>query len=132
MALVIDTIFLLTHTFPPSIDDREKIVHFIAKVIEVEKVIIPSVVVAEYIKVAGRRIGKAAAIAKLNTWLGSGAIFIPLTKEIAMKAGELLLRYPNVPIADAIIAAIAISLHARIVSKDPHFKILGVKNIWYK
>lgn len=57
MALVLDTRFLITHTFPPTKKDRDKIRFFIAK-IRREKLYMPSVVVVEYIKVTDR--GSAA------------------------------------------------------------------------
>ena len=106
--------------------------HFAAKVLSKERVVIPSVVAVEYIKVAGRRVGRAVAVTRLNLWLNSGAEFAPLSRVDAVAAGELSLRHPNVPMADAVIAAIAMSMHARIVSDDTHYDELGVRRVWYK
>lgn len=132
MALVLDTRFLIAHTFPPSQEDRERIVRFAAKVLDRERVVIPSVVAVEYIRVAGRRVGKAAAVTRLNMWLNSGVEFTPLSREVAVAAGELSLRHPSVPMADAVIAAMALSMHARVVSDDTHYDKLGVRRLWYK
>ena len=132
MALVLDTRFLIAHTFPPSKEDRERIARFAARVLREERVVIPSVVAVEYVRVAGRRMGRAAAVTRLNVWLNSGAEFAPLSREAAVRAGELLLRRPDVPIADAMIAAVALSMRARVVSDDPHYDELGVKRVWYK
>ncbi len=132
MALILDTRFLLAHTFPPTREDRDKIAKFTAKTLQKEKIAIPSIVAVEYIKIAGRKIGKTAATTRLNAWLNYGAEYIPLTKQAAIKAGTLLLAHPNVPTADAIISAIALTLRAKIVSDDPHFDALGAPKIWYK
>ncbi|RLF00515.1 MAG: hypothetical protein DRJ57_00795 [Thermoprotei archaeon] len=132
MALILDTRFLIAHTFPPTREDRERITRFTARVLGRERLLIPGVVAVEYIKVAGRRLGRAAAVARLSLWLNSGAEFTPLSKEAAMKAGELLLKGPDVPTADAIIAATALTLHAKVVTDDPHFDALGIKRIWYR
>ena len=132
MALVLDTRFLIAHTFPPSGEDRERIARFAAKVLREERLVIPSVVAVEYIRVAGRRLGRVAAVARLNLWLNSGAELAPLSREIAVKAGELSLGRPDVPLADAIIAAVALSLRAKVVSDDPHFDALGIKRVWYE
>lgn len=132
MALVLDTCFLIAHTFPPSREDRDRITRFTTRLLGEEKFVIPSIVAVEYIKVAGRRLGRVAATTRLNAWLNSGAEFAPLSKEVAVKAGELSVRYLDVPIADVIIAAIAMSLHARVVTNDHHFDALGVRKLWYR
>ena len=131
MALVIDTCFLLTHTFPPTPEDREKLKHFTAK-IHSETLLIPSIVITEYIKIAGRRIGKDSANIKLRHWINAGAKVIDLTEEIAFKAGDLALKHPQIPLADIIIATIAHLHNAKVITDDKHFDKLGVKTIWYK
>jgi len=132
LALVLDTRFLIAHTFPPSREDRDRVARFAARILGRERVAMPSIVAVEYIRVAGRRIGRTAAVARLNMWLNSGAELAPLSRETAVKAGELSLKHPNVPIADAVIAAIALSMHARVVSDDTHYEELGVKRLWYR
>ncbi len=131
MALVLDTRFLIAHTFPPTREDRDRIKLFTAR-IRREKLYIPSIVLVEYLKVAGRRIGGEAARVRLRSWINAGAEVIFLSEESAFKAGNLSLRNPRVPLADIIIAAIAATCNATIVSDDPHFSVLGARTIWYK
>jgi len=131
MALVLDTSFLVTHTFPPTREDREKIREFVAR-IRREKLLIPSIVVVEYIKVVGKRIGKERASVRLRSWIDSGAKVVFLTEELAFKAGELALKNPNAPLADVIISVIVSAYNARVISSDLHFNVLGIKTIWYK
>lgn len=131
MALVLDTRFLLAHTFPPSLEDKVMVERFTARLLEY-KIIIPSVVVVEYTKIAGRRIGRAAAETRLNLWKNAGAEIVCLSQELAYEAGKLALKYPEVPLVDIIIAAIAFHYRARIVSDDPHYSTLGARILWYK
>ena len=131
MALILDTRFLIAHTFPPTYEDRERVERFVTKILQ-EKFFIPSVVIVEYVRVAGRRIGKEAVSVRLRSWINAGAEVVPLTEELAFKAGELALKNPGVPLADTIVAVTALSLKARVVSDDPHYTMLGVKTVWYK
>lgn len=131
MALVLDTRFLLIHTFPPSLEDKIMIERFTARLLE-NKIIIPSVVVVEYIKIAGKRIGRAAAETKLNLWKNIGAEVAHFSEELAYEAGRLALNHPRLPLADIIIATTALHYRARIVTDDPHYSILGAKTLWFK
>lgn len=93
---------------------------------------IPSVVVVEFIKIAGSIIGKEQAKIKLKIWIGSGVEVISMSEEIAFLAGEIALQYRDVPIADVIISATAKHYSMVIVTDDLHFSTLGMKTIWYK
>ena len=93
--------------------------------------IIPAVVIAEYIKIAGGRVGSEPALAHISELEVRGASVAPVSRDTAVLAGNLLLAHPAAPIADALIAAIAKVAHAEyILSDDPHFKILGLKTRW--
>lgn len=131
MALILDTRFLIVHTFPPSREDREKLLEFEKKLAK-ETLLIPSIVVAEFIKVAGLKIGLAAARITVRNWLRAGALVSEITWEDADKAGEYLLKMPELPIADALVAAQAARLSAAVASDDHHLRALGVKLVWYK
>ncbi len=131
MALILDTRFLVAHAFPPTAEDRGAILSF-AKLLAREQLLIPAVVVAEFIKVAGLRVGADAARARVRAWLAAGAGVAEVSYEDAEEAGLLLLRHQGVPVADALIAAIARRRGARVVSDDPHFRQLGVVTVWYK
>ena len=50
----------------------------------------------------------------------------------AVEAGKILCKNPRIPIANALIAAIARRLRAIVVSDDPHFREIGVATTWYK
>ena len=130
MALIFDTRFLITHTFPPNIEDKKRLSKFLSKIID-KKIYIPSIVVVEYIKVAGKRIGRISAEMKVKAWINSGVKIISLTSQTAFEAGKLALKNPNIPIADIIIAALAQKLRAKVVTNDPHFKEIGIRTTWY-
>ncbi len=129
MALILDTRFLIAHTFPPTSRDREMIREFVARRAG-EGFVIPAVVVAEFIKVAGRRIGSEAAEVRVRVWLSSGAEVAPIDEGLAIEAGRMALS-KGVPLADALVAAVAQSTGGVVVTDDPHFRELGVKTVWY-
>jgi PIN domain nuclease of toxin-antitoxin system len=81
---------------------------------------------------AGPRLGLAAAKTAVRNWVRAGARATEITWEDAEKAGEYLLKIPEAPIADALIAAQAARLSATVVSDDHHFRALGVRVTWYK
>jgi predicted nucleic acid-binding protein len=131
LALILDTRFLLAHAFPPSREDREMLLEFQRRLAK-ETLLMPSIAVAEFIKVAGPRLGLAAAKAAVRNWVGAGARVTEIAWEDAEKAGEYLLKMPEVLIADALIAAQAARFSATVVSDDHHFRALGVRVTWYK
>ena len=130
MALILDTRFLIAHTFPPTERDREKLREFVVRRAG-EGFVIPAVVVAEFIKVAGRRLGSERAEVRLRVWISSGAKVAPIDERVAFEAGRMALAR-GVPLADALVAAVAKSTGGVMVSDDPHFRELGVKTTWYK
>jgi len=72
-----------------------------------------------------------AATARLRVMQvqGSHLNMIPLTPEIAVAAGTM--KRPGISIADAIIAASALSVNASVVINDPHFVDMGVEVTGY-
>ncbi len=131
MVIVLDTRFLIAHTFPPSEEDREAILQFLRKYAK-ETFVIPTVVISEFMKVAGRRLGKETAKVRTRAWLSSSRVeSVNLDVGIAEMSGELSLEY-NVPLADAIIASTARKLGGAVATDDEHFRRLGVKMIWYR
>ena len=130
MTSVCDTRLLLTFKFPPSQNIRDKIRVLLDAELK-RKMIIPSIVIAEYIKIAGIRVGSKPALAHISELEARGASTANLDREMAVLAGNLLVVHPTVPMADAAIAATAKAMHADyVLSDDPHFKILGVKTSW--
>ena len=91
----------------------------------------PSIVLTEFIKYAGARIGEDAARTRLRVLKEKGLRTVPLTEKDALTAGSLLLANATVPIADALIASFVKTGSAEyVVTDDPHFKTLGVKTKW--
>ena len=95
-------------------------------------IIIPTIVITEYIKIAGRRVGSVSALSHISELEARGASVAPIDRDVAILAGKLLLGHTAVPFADALIGATARVMHAeRILSDDPHFKALGIKTLWF-
>jgi len=90
------------------------------------------IVISEFLRVAGRRIGKETAKVRIGVWLSSTRVSaFGLDREIAEMAGELALDH-HVSIADAIIASVARKVGGVIATDDEHFRKLGVRVTWYK
>ena len=132
MALVIDTRFLLAYTFPPTQRDGKLLYMFFQSKILRENSVIPSIVVTEYLKIAGRIIGLTPSEIQVKRFERVGVKIEPILDTDGYVAGKLLLKNPDIPIADALIAAVAQRLRAKVVTDDPHYRVLGVKTIWYK
>ncbi|MEM3404534.1 MAG: PIN domain-containing protein [Nitrososphaeria archaeon] len=130
MALILDTRFLIAHSFPKSREEREKIRNFLLKISK-DSLIIPSVVVIEFIKITGLTIGLETAKIRLRLWIGSGVEVAPIDKDTAFLAGEIAFQHKGIPIADVIIGALAKRFKATVVTDDPHFTILNLKTLWY-
>ncbi len=131
MVLVLDTRFLIAHTFPPTEDEKKKLKGFSSRIAR-ENLVIPPVVVVEFIKLAGSRLGREAAEVRLRRWIDTCAEVAHVGEEESFLAGRLALSHKKVPLADIMIGSIAKSLKAPVVSDDPHFVELGIKTVWYK
>jgi len=93
--------------------------------------LIPTIVIAEYIKIAGIRVGSESALAHVSELEARGAVTAAVDRQVAILAGNMLIAHPAVPIADALIASTAKIMNADyILSDDTHFKILEVKTRW--
>ncbi len=93
--------------------------------------IAPAIILTEFIRVAGARIGQEAARNRLRLFEERGMKTVSVDEEKALIAGGLLLSNQDVPIADALIASYVLSGVAEyVVTDDPHFKSLGVKTKW--
>jgi predicted nucleic acid-binding protein len=91
----------------------------------------PTIVLTEFIEVAGTKIGKEAAENRLRVLKEKGLEIVELDEKTAFIAGELLLAHRNVPITDALIAAYVKTGEADyVLTDDPHFKTLNVKTKW--
>jgi predicted nucleic acid-binding protein len=131
MTAVADTRLLLTIQFPADELVRERIRIFIQREM-VRGIILPSIVLSEFIKIAGLRIGIQAALTTINALKERGMRTKPIDEDLAKEAGRLLLKHSTVPFADSLIAAFTTSGIAEyILSDDPHFTMLGSKTRWF-
>ena len=130
MTSVADTRLLLTLEFPPTEALGAKVESFVEKEIA-RQLFAPSIVVTEFIKYAGARIGEDATRTRLRVLKEKGLKIVPLNEKAALMAGSLLLANRNVPIADALIASFVKNGEAEyVVTDDLHFKTLSVKTKW--
>ncbi len=128
MALIADTRFLLTFFFPPNENVAKALQKFMLKA--VRELVIPSIVVVEFIKIGGKRIGYERSKIKIRMLESKGSRIEPFTPEDAYIAGKMLLENPDIPFADACIASIAKRLKGKVVSDDQHFRRLGIRTFW--
>jgi len=127
---VADTRLLLTLEFPPTEVLGGKVERFVEKEIA-RQLFVPSIVLTEFVKYAGARIGEDAALTRLRVLKEKGLRTVPLTEKDALTAGSILLANSNVPIADALIASFVKNGAAEyVITDDPHFTTLGVKTRW--
>jgi predicted nucleic acid-binding protein len=130
MTVVSDTRFLVVYTFPANEQERDGVRALMHRSLR-EHFVIPSVVLTEYFKTAGKKIGKQAVTTRISSLKESGAEVSELDESTALLAGELLLKDTKRSIGDALIAATALELHAsHVISDDPHFHEFGLKTRW--
>ncbi len=130
MTSIADTRLLLTFKFPPSPSVREKISRLIRTELS-KQILIPSIVISEYLKIAGARVGFEAALTHIDELETRGGEAVALSRDTAIEAGRILLASPRAPIADALIVATCRTQKAAyVLTDDPHFKDLNVKTRW--
>ena len=89
----------------------------------------PSIILTEFIKIAGFRIGKDAARTRLRLLRDRGMRTVALEEEEVIIAGGLLLSHQHVPTADALIASFVKTWVADyVVTDDQHYKTPGRKD----
>ncbi|QOJ78832.1 PIN domain-containing protein [Infirmifilum lucidum] len=86
---------------------------------------VSAVTLTELYYLYARRAGAGVARRRVEQVLLSDLKVIPVDEHVALKAGEFKSR--SVPIADALIAASASIVGARVVTDDEHFEKLGVE-----
>lgn len=93
--------------------------------------ILPTIAIAEITQITYVTRGKDMAESRYQDLVQSGLEIQNLTSIIAKQAGIFKGKYRNMPMVDCIIAATALSNHARILSDDPHFDNIGeIKRVW--
>jgi predicted nucleic acid-binding protein len=127
---VADTRLLLTLEFPPTSEAKKKVEEMLQRELA-GHLLAPSIVLTEFIKLAGKRMGKDAAKTRLRLLIERGMRIAAIDEDEAMVAGDLLLSHPDVPIADALIASFVKTGAADyVLSDDPHYKMLSTKSKW--
>lgn len=130
MTLVADTRFLLVHTFPADENEKDRIRELMRQSLR-ERLVIPAVVLTEYFKTAGKNIGKQGVSTQISLLKENGGTISDINEEIALLAGELLLKDEARSIGDTLIAATAFHFRSsHILSDDPHFHEFGLKTKW--
>jgi len=131
MTSAVDTRLLLTLLFPPDEIIGDKVRVFLQKELA-RGVIAPSIVLTEFLKIAGSRIGIQEALRTMNVLKERGMKVRAIDEGLALEAGKLLVRHRNVPIADSLVAAFTFRKIAEyVLSDDPHFEVLGAKTKWF-
>jgi predicted nucleic acid-binding protein len=127
---VADTRILFFMEVPATPEMGRKTRDFFEKELR-ENLLVPTVVLAEFIEIAGARIGEATAKTRIRVLEERGMQIMQFDERHAMKTGSLLLSNRKVPLADAIIASYVKTGEADyVVTDDPHFKMLNVKTRW--
>ncbi len=130
MTGIADTRLLLTLEFPPTLKAKTETRDFFEK--ELRKgLLAPSIVLSEFIKYAGIRIGEEAAKNRIRLLKERGMEVAAVDEERAIAACSLLLSHQNVPLADALIASFITSgLADYVLTDDSHYKTLNTKTKW--
>jgi len=127
---VADTRLLIFLEFPADQEMAAKTTEFFKKELR-GNLLAPSIILTEFVEIAGAKIGEEAAKTRLRLLKERGMQTLPIDEENALIAGSLLLSHRNVSTADAIIASYVKTGAAEyVVTDDPHFKALGIKTKW--
>jgi predicted nucleic acid-binding protein len=91
-----------------------------------------TITIAELMSAMGASAGLETTQLRINSARLAGVNFIPLSEKIALRAGEMILKNSDLPLADAVIAATALDVtRGRVYTDDPHFqKITGIHIVW--
>ncbi len=131
MTAVADTRLLLTLEFPPDKETKRRVE--VATTHELtHRLLAPTIVLTEFMKIAGVRIGEATARLRLRLLKERGLHTLALSEEMALSAGSLLVKNQEIPIADALIASpVKLGEADYVVTDDPHYKVLGIRTKWF-
>jgi hypothetical protein len=128
---VADTRLLLTLEFPPTTEAKKKVEELTREEI-MKRLLAPSIILTEFIKIAGPRMGKESAKTRLRLLRERGMRTAALGEDEALVAGDLLLSHQDVPTADALIASfVRMGAADYVVTDDKHYKVLGVRTRWF-
>jgi len=127
---IADTRLLISLEFPANTEMGTKIRDLFVKEAR-GRLLAPTIILAEFIRIAGTKIGEEAAKNRLRLLEERGMQIVTVDKKNALIAGSLLLSHRDLPIADAIIASyVKTDVAEYVVTDDPHFRALGIKTKW--
>ncbi len=130
MTAIADTRLLLTLEFPPDKETKRQVEAAMNRELT-HRLLAPTIVLTEFLKIAGVRVGEATARLRLRLLKERGLRLLELSEEMALSAGSLLLKHQEIPIADALIASpVKLGQAEYVVTDDPHYKILGIRTKW--
>ncbi len=130
MTSVADTRLLFAIEFPLNPEAKQKMKYFLERELR-ERLLAPTVILAEFIEITGARIGQETAKNRIRLLKERGMEIMPLDEAHALMAGSLLLSNRKVPLADAIIASYVKTGEADyVLTDDPHYKTLNTKTKW--
>ena len=130
MTAIADTRLLLTLQFPPDAETKSNVEATMIQELG-HRLLAPTIVLTEFLEIAGARIGEATARLRLRLLKERGLRSLELTEQMALTAGSLLLKHRDVPIADALIASpVRLGLADYVLTDDPHYKSLGTRTRW--
>ena len=131
LTAIADTRLLLTLEFPPDKDTKRQVEAAVTHELT-HRLLAPTIVLTEFLKIAGVRIGEATTRLRLKLLKERGLHTLPLSEEMALSAGSLLLRHQEVPVADALIASpVKLGEADYVITDDPHYKTLGIRTKWF-
>lgn len=132
MVRTVDSRFLLLHLVADTEELKSRVR---SKMLELrqEMAIVPTIVLHEVYKIEFQRFGREAADLQLKSIEASGLKIEDLTIEIARIAAVLRCKYPELPVANSIIAATAIVKGSKVVfSDDEQFaKVKEIRTEWF-
>lgn len=91
---------------------------------------ISAITLTELYYLYSRRIGERVAKERIAQLKRSNLQVVPITEDIALKAGEYKIQ--TIPIADALIAACAHFIEAPVVTNDEHFEKVNIKVLKFR
>jgi len=129
--IIVDTRFLIEYFYEKDEDVKKKLKQKLQEIIKNKQGIFPVIVLSEITNITCRRRGIEEAKIRYLALLRSGLEIKLIDNDIAYEAGILKCKYPNVPMGDCLVAAVAKKYKAKVLSDDPHFdEIKEVKKEW--
>lgn len=131
MKEVLDTRFFIEHFYSSNPEVQKKTREKLRILAKDGAGIVPAIVLTEMVSVTCEKRGEDEANIRYLSILRSGLQVANITPEVAKVAGILRCKHHKVPTGDCVIAAVAITSKAKVITDDPHFEdIESVKRAW--